>query len=184
MKEILHRCCSQAVPPKRKKPGLAQIPSGTIYGGAGTFSEDLDEPASAPKPVPKETSHAPIPSYMRPESQIGISASTSGRFASTSAGSQGHYDLIPPSQSVPISLRPSSSLAQLDTYTPPYAPPRIQREKSPAPTSYLEQRRMSIPVSFPYRSLPWKMCLSTYAVFILLDDYSLFKCSISCTSSV
>jgi hypothetical protein len=54
---------------------------------------------------------------------------------------------LPAADDVPHSLRPSASLAQLDTYTPPYAPPQIQREKSPAPISYLDQHRGSLPVS-------------------------------------
>jgi hypothetical protein len=144
----------KAAPPKMEKTRKPVIPTGTTYGGAGTFSEDIDEYEFAPKPINKEQNHAPIPSFMRPGAQQYVRSGHASRLSNSSgmAASKSYAQMgsLPPpsSEDVPPSLRPSSSMAQLNTYTPPYAPPEIQREKSPAIPEFHDQRRGSIPVSF------------------------------------
>lgn len=137
---------SSAAPPKPKKTPKPYVGANTTYGGAGTFSEDFDESEFAPRPPEKQSSgHAPIPSgFMR---GVAGSASSSqlakppqhpirGQNASgmTSSHSHAQFGSIANSESVPSALRPSASLAQIDSYTPPYAPAYIQRERSPAPS--------------------------------------------------
>lgn len=138
---------SSAAPPKPKKTPKPYVGANTTYGGAGTFSEDFDESEFAPRPPEKQSSsHAPIPSgFMR-----GVGSASSSQLTTkpaqhprrglntsgmTSSHSHAQFGSIAGSESVPSVLRPSSSLAQIDSYTPPYAPPHIQRERSPAPSS-------------------------------------------------
>jgi hypothetical protein len=97
----------------------------------------------APKPIIKEGNYAPVSSYTRPGHSSRLS-NTSGMTGSVSHAQLGN---LPPLESIPPSLRPSSSMAQLDSYTPSYAPPKIQRETSPAPSEFYNQRRGSFPVS-------------------------------------
>lgn len=122
-----------------KKPSQPVVPTGTTYGGAGTFSEDFDDYEFAPKLAQKEPSHAPIPSYMRPEGQqssrLGHPLRPNNSSGMTTSKSHAQLGALL-TEDIPHSLRPSSSMAQLDTYTPPYAPPTIHREKSPAPSGY------------------------------------------------
>lgn len=129
-----------------KKPTKPTMTANTTYGGAGTFSEEYDDPDFAPRPPVKQQSHNPIPSAFtrptaskqqthpsRPSNLSGLSSSKSH----SQFGSTVHAD------DVPSSLRPSSSMAFLDSYTPPYAPQNVQREPSPAPPP---GRRESFPV--------------------------------------
>ncbi|MCO5585044.1 hypothetical protein L7F22_038976 [Adiantum nelumboides] len=138
---------SSAAPPKPKKTPKPYVGANTTYGGAGTFSEDFDESEFAPRPPEKQSSgHAPIPSgFMhgagsasssqltaKPPQHARRGQNTSGM---TSSHSHAQFGSIAGSESVPSALRPSASLAQIDSYTPPYAPSHIQRERSPAPSS-------------------------------------------------
>ncbi|UZJ56843.1 hypothetical protein CBS101457_006163 [Exobasidium rhododendri] len=135
---------SSAAPPKTKKFSKTIVPNGTTYGGAGTYSEEIDEGNFLPRLATKEASHAAIPSLMRPgHASRSSNINNSGISVSVSQSQLGY---APPTESIPPSLRPSSSMAQLDSYTPSYAPPNIQREKSPAPSDFVTQRRESFPV--------------------------------------
>lgn len=146
----------QAAPPKPKKGLKPSIPANTTYGGAGTFSEDFDELEFAPRLPAKQPGHAPIPSAFiqgsgqsavpsRLSQHPGRAQNSSGMTASKSHNQFGSS--VVSADSVPSSLRPSASMAQIDTYTPPYAPHHIQRERSPAPPPEPHARRDSFPPS-------------------------------------
>ncbi|PWN90707.1 hypothetical protein FA10DRAFT_267151 [Acaromyces ingoldii] len=153
---------SSAAPPKKKKAVKPVVSGNTTYGGAGTFSEDIDDFDFAPHPPVKQPAHAPIPSSMRPSATTSnlsaASATGSARRMNNSSGmtsSKSHAHLgSSVGDGIPSSLRPSSSLAQIDAYTPPYAPSSIHRAHSPAPPGipqsesvvFSEQRRRE---SFP-----------------------------------
>lgn len=132
---------SAAAPPKKKKVSKPIVSGTDTYGGAGTFSEDIDDADFAPRPT---SAHPPIPSSMRAgghashpsrhsnESGMRNSISFSqGLSSSTSSSMLGSH--LSQNDAVPSSLRPSSSLAQIDSYTPPYAPASVGRSGSVAP---------------------------------------------------
>ncbi|CBQ71583.1 related to calcineurin temperature suppressor cts1 [Sporisorium reilianum SRZ2] len=145
---------SSAAPPKKRRPSTQPKMSGTdTYGGAGSFQR-IDEARDAassgsgsgapPKPAKGKGDHPPIPASMRPG---GSSASNTmhGRMSSSVSSSSLASSLHRPPSSMSHSqtmhdlgsttLRPSSSLANLDAYTPAYAPASISRSTSPVPPS-------------------------------------------------
>ncbi|EPQ27680.1 uncharacterized protein PFL1_04818 [Pseudozyma flocculosa PF-1] len=132
---------SAAAPPKRKKAIKPVVSGNDTYGGAGTFQDidDLGEPPAAPpKPSASSSSSAAgaadIPASMRPggghRSQMSGSMSVSNLSSLRPSSGMAHSATM---SDIPSSLRPSSSLAQIDAYTPPYAPASIGRGSSPAP---------------------------------------------------
>lgn len=130
--------CFQAAPPKKKKVARPVNAGADTYGGAGTF-EPIDG-LDVPDVPPKASGHAPIPSSMRPSNgaKLGHQSRTSEASLATMPSSKSHSQL-PSSGSaltitdIPSSLRPSTSLANIDAYTPPYAPSTLGRSQSPAP---------------------------------------------------
>ncbi|PWN28558.1 hypothetical protein BDZ90DRAFT_274232 [Jaminaea rosea] len=128
--------------PKRKKakaPQAALDSAAGTYGGAGTFTAEVDEAdfgsgsGSGPLPPAKGgSSHPPIPSSMMPANghhgRMSTSASTATMGSSRQPFTHSHTV-----DDIPSSLRPSSSLAGLATYTPPYAPAMVHRASSPQP---------------------------------------------------
>lgn len=138
---------SSAAPPKKQqsRPSSQPMLSGSdTYGGAGSFSRLEDGSASPPKPNKPKGDHPPIPASMRPGGTSAVStthnrmsssisssslAATLHRAPSAMSHSQTMHDLGS------TTLRPSSSLANLDAYTPAYAPASISRSTSPVPPS-------------------------------------------------
>ncbi|GAC95010.1 hypothetical protein PHSY_002583 [Pseudozyma hubeiensis SY62] len=136
---------SSAAPPKKRRPSTQPVMSGSdTYGGAGSFSRIGDGSASPPKPSKPKGDHPPIPASMRPgasstssnaHNRMSSSISTSSLAAtlhrppSAMSHSQTMHDLGS------TTIRPSSSLANLDAYTPAYAPSSISRSTSPIPPS-------------------------------------------------
>ncbi|KDN36196.1 hypothetical protein K437DRAFT_260196 [Tilletiaria anomala UBC 951] len=140
---------SAAAPPKKNKHVAPTLSGTDTYGGAGTFSDDVDECLR-----PNRKTHPSIPSHIRPQNDS--QSSEYSEFGKTgSAGripaSQTHTNLhrVPQSQSladIPSTLRPSSSLANLDAYNPPYAPPSLGRTASPTPPNasvYIDQQKFN-----------------------------------------
>ncbi|KAJ1018567.1 hypothetical protein NDA16_004849 [Ustilago loliicola] len=148
---------SSAAPPKKRKPSVKPVLSGTdTYGGAGTFQriEDVADtnasntgsggPAAPPKPAKTKGDHPPIPASMRPGGGA-AGPNAHNRMSSSISTSSLSSSLHRPTSSISHSqtmhdlgsgtLRPSSSLANLDAYTPAYAPPSISRSTSPVPPS-------------------------------------------------
>ncbi|CDW98795.1 hypothetical protein [Sporisorium scitamineum] len=145
---------SSAAPPKKRRPSTQPKMSGTdTYGGAGSFQriDDARDAASSgsgsgapPKPAKGKADHPPIPASMRPG---GTSASSDlhDRMSSSVSSSNLASSLHRPPSATPYSQtmhdlgsttpRPSSSLANLDAYTPAYAPASISRSTSPVPPS-------------------------------------------------
>ncbi|TKY86883.1 hypothetical protein EX895_004171 [Sporisorium graminicola] len=145
---------SSAAPPKKRRPSTQPKMSGTdTYGGAGSFQriDDARDASSSgsgsgapPKPAKGKADHPPIPASMRPG---GASASSNlhGRMSSSVSSSSLSSSLHSPASAMSYSqtmhdlgsttLRPSSSLANLDAYTPAYAPASISRSTSPVPPS-------------------------------------------------
>ncbi|PWN48297.1 hypothetical protein IE53DRAFT_389512 [Violaceomyces palustris] len=132
---------SSAAPPKKKKVIQPQVSGTDTYGGAGTFEgiDGLDEPPAAP---PKNSAPS-IPSSMRPGGLTPSGAGRGHRHQMSSSASYSSFSTILPGSSmgmtssstmadIPSSLRPSTSLAHFSAYTPPYAPPAIERVPSPA----------------------------------------------------
>ncbi|KAN0064147.1 hypothetical protein ACQY0O_003314 [Thecaphora frezii] len=131
---------SAAAPPKRKKAIKPVVSGNDTYGGAGTFHDinDLGEPPVAPPKT--SSSNADTSSSMR----LGSGAESNGHRSQLSGSVSvshlsSHRPLSGMSHSttlsdIPASLRPSSSMAHIDAYTPPYAPPSIGRAASPAPS--------------------------------------------------
>lgn len=131
---------SAAAPPKKKKMSKPIVSGSDTYGGAGTFTEDIDDTDFAPRPT---SAHPPIPSSMRAgghsshpsrdsnHSGMRNSISMSGGLSSSSILSSSNHLT---KNDLPGSLRPSSSLAQIDAYTPPYAPASVGRSGSTAPS--------------------------------------------------
>ncbi|PWY98426.1 hypothetical protein BCV70DRAFT_31929 [Testicularia cyperi] len=149
---------SSAAPPKKKKPAKPVMSGNDTYGGAGTFQriEDAgdDGTTSAAPPAPPKVpvgkpNHPPIPASMRPgggssgtnaHSRLSSSVSTS----SLSSHPHAHRSSFSLSSSATVNdfgsiLRPSSSLANFEAYTPAYAPASISRSTSPVPPSALAQ---------------------------------------------
>ncbi|GAK67877.1 uncharacterized protein PAN0_023c6107 [Moesziomyces antarcticus] len=141
---------SSAAPPKKRKPHTKPQLSGTdTYGGAGTFQriDDLADSAAPPKPPKGKTDHPPIPASMRPGggAAAASAANSHGRMSSSMSTSSLASSLHRPAGSLSHSqtmhdlgagtIRPSSSLANLDAYTPAYAPASISRSTSPVPPS-------------------------------------------------
>ncbi|KAI3486703.1 hypothetical protein L1887_49653 [Cichorium endivia] len=143
---------SSAAPPKKRKPTNKPVLSGTdTYGGAGTFQriDDLADSAAPPKPPKGKTDHPPIPASMRPGGGAAAAAASAanshGRMSSSMSTSSLASSLHRPAGSLSHSqtmhdlgagtIRPSSSLANLDAYTPAYAPASISRSTSPVPPS-------------------------------------------------
>ncbi|EST06981.2 C2 domain protein [Kalmanozyma brasiliensis GHG001] len=146
---------SAAAPPKKRRPSTqpAVLSATDSYGGAGSFSriEDGGNAASTgsgsgapPKPPKGKGDHPPIPASMRPGSFSAASSNSHHRMSSSISAS-GLASMHRPPSAMSHSqtmhdlgsstLRPSSSLATMDTYTPAYAPASISRGTSPAPPS-------------------------------------------------
>ncbi|PWN46304.1 hypothetical protein IE81DRAFT_319191 [Ceraceosorus guamensis] len=137
---------SSAAPPRKKKAAKPVVSGNGTYGGAGTFVADIDDefevaPRLPAKAAANPSGHAPIPSSMRPGrasfSGAGAGHEAQSSAASTMSHSRTHGDLGSFSSTpdeIPSTLRPSSSLAQISAYTPPYAPSTM-RAPSPAPPS-------------------------------------------------
>ncbi|CAO1630182.1 unnamed protein product [Parajaminaea phylloscopi] len=120
---------------KKTKPAQAQDSS---YGGAGTFTAEVDESdfdsGSGPRPPAKGNQHPRIPSSMMPDGAMQHHArmSTSASVATLSSRPYAGQNSAGRSlDDIPPTLRPSSSLAGISTYTPPYAPQTIHRASSP-----------------------------------------------------
>ncbi|CAO1617448.1 unnamed protein product [Sympodiomycopsis kandeliae] len=115
-------------PRRVKKTKQASDATMGTYGGAGTFTSEVDDTDFAPQ-IPNKQ-HPSIPSYMRSSStsEFGHGRPGMNSSISTASGLSSR-----PLEEVPPSLRPSSSLAGIATYTPPYAPAIPQRAPSPQP---------------------------------------------------
>ncbi|KAK0546038.1 hypothetical protein OC846_005424 [Tilletia horrida] len=150
-------------PPKKKKAPKPVVgsstggTSGESYGGAGVFVGEVDEDPSDGPPRPP-SKHMPRPSNSSAALTLPDSSdrrggnghgSRSDRLSMTGSASFNNLLSAPGSggsasrsnspastrrqSDVPASLRPSSSLANFDMYTPPYAQQALQRIPSPAP---------------------------------------------------
>lgn len=83
-------------------------------------------------------------------------------------------------EDIPHSLRPSSSMAQLDTYAPPYAPPTIHQEKSPTPSGYPDSNRiLSVSRSESSRfNVMHKLTQITFSCFSRLHHHQARNCMV------
>ncbi|SAM86480.1 related to calcineurin temperature suppressor cts1 [Ustilago bromivora] len=136
---------SSAAPPKQLKASIKPLLSGSdTYGGAGTFQriEDAGD-SNASNTGSRGPAAPPIPASMRPGAAAAGSNNTHNRMSSSISTSSLSSSLHRPTGSMSHSqtmhdlgagtLRPSSSLANLDAYTPAYAPASISRSTSPVP---------------------------------------------------